>query len=96
MIEARLHPSTVDLGYVLAREHWGKGLMAEAVSDLGKAALALPSIFRVQAFCDTDNSQSRRTLEKAGFAREGTLHRWVIHPNVSPEPRDCYMYALVR
>ena len=96
MIEARLHLSRVDLGYVLARQHWGKGLMAEAISALANAALALPTIFRVQAFCDIENSQSQRTLEKAGFMREGTLHRWVVHPNVAPEPRDCYMYASIR
>jgi hypothetical protein len=27
---------------------------------------------------------------------EGTLHRWFVHPNVSPEPRDCRVYARVR
>jgi len=96
MIEARIQPCTVDLGYVLARARWGNGIMAEAVSVLARAALALPRFFRVQAFCDTENTQSQRTLEKAGLTREGKLHRWVIHPNVSPQPRDCFMYALVK
>ena len=96
MIEARIEPSRVDLGYVLARAHWGKGLMADAVSTLAKTALAFPAIFRVQAFCDTENVQSQRALEKAGLTREGMLRRWIVHPNVSPEPRDCYMYAVVK
>ena len=96
MIEARLQSSTVDLGYVLARSHWGRGLMAEAIAALAKASLAVPRFFRVQAFCDVENSQSQRALEQAGLTREGRLERWAVHPNVSPEPRACFMYALVK
>ena|SRR5436190_9869951 len=96
MIEARVQGSTVDVGYVLARSHWGKGLMAEAIAALAKASLAVPRFFRIQAFCDVENSQSQRALEKAGLRREGRLERWVVHPNVSPEPRACFMYALVK
>jgi [ribosomal protein S5]-alanine N-acetyltransferase len=35
-------------------------------------------------------------LEKSGFIREGLLGRWLLHPNISAEPRDCYSYARVR
>jgi hypothetical protein len=28
--------------------------------------------------------------------REGLLRRWLVHPNISDEPRDCYSYARVR
>ena len=34
MIEARAKGFTVDLGYVLARSHWGKGYMPEAIAAL--------------------------------------------------------------
>ena len=96
MIEARIQGSSVDLGYVLARSHWGKGLMAEAIAALARTSLAVPRFFRVQAFCDTENLQSQRVLEKAGLRREGLLERWAVHPNLSPEPRACLMYALVK
>ena len=96
MIEARLHNSRVDLGYVLARPHWGKGFMPEAIAAIATASLALPRFFRVQAFCDTENIQSQKALEKAGMRREGRLERWVVHPNVSSEPRACFMYARVK
>ena len=95
MLEARIHRSTIDLGYVLARAHWGKGYMPEAVAALAATALQ-HGYFRVQAFCDVDNRPSQRTLEKAGFAREGRLERYMVHPNISPEPRPCYMYARCR
>ncbi|MDK2125238.1 GNAT family N-acetyltransferase [Parachitinimonas caeni] len=93
MLDARFHRHMVDLGYVLAREHWGMGLMTEAVSSLTNIALANPSCFRVQATCDTENLASARTLEKAGFTLEATLQRYIVHPNISDTPRACFMYA---
>ena len=37
-----------------------------------------------------------RVLEKTGMIREGRLRSWLIHPNLGPEPRDCWCYARVR
>lgn len=96
MIEARVLGTTIDIGYVLARKHWGKGLMPEAIDAVAAAALEQPAIFRVHAACDTENIPSQRALEKAGFTREGRLGRYTVHPNISPEPRACFMYAKCR
>lgn len=96
MLEARLLGHKIDIGYVLARSHWGKGFMPEAVIELTARVLALPEIFRVQATCDVDNTASTRVLEKCGFVREGKLARYLVHPNLSPQPRDCFMYARVK
>lgn len=96
MLEARVQGSTVDIGYVLAPALWGRGLMPEAIQALAGAALAQPQFFRVQATCDVTNIASARTLEKAGFAGEGRLERHTVHPNLSPEPRACFIYARVR
>ena len=93
MLDARMHGTTVDIGYVLARSHWGKALMPEAIQSFTDAALHSGGIYRVQATCDTENIASQRVLEKAGFRREGRLDRYTIHPNISPEPRACFMYA---
>jgi len=96
MLEARVQGTTVDMGYVLARAHWGKGFMPEAIQALTTAALGSAGIYRVQATCDTENVQSQSALEKAGFVREGRHERLTIHPNVSAEPRACFMYAKCR
>jgi ribosomal-protein-alanine N-acetyltransferase len=96
MLEARIQGATVDIGYVLARAHWNKGLMPEAIQALSVAALGHPDTFRVQASCDTENVQSQRALEKSGFSREGRLERYIVHPNISAEPRACFMYARCR
>ncbi len=96
MLEARLQGHCVDLGYVLGRAHWRQGYMSEAISAFSEAALALPPIYRLQATCDMDNFASARTLEKSGFRREGLLASHTIHPNISAEPRACFIYARCR
>ncbi|MCW7538044.1 GNAT family N-acetyltransferase [Aquabacterium sp. A7-Y] len=96
MLEARILQHTVDIGYVLARAHWGQGLMPEAVAHLTRTALENTRFYRVQATCDVDNQASARTLEKAGFIREARLERYLVHPNLSSEPRPCFMYARCR
>lgn len=69
--------------------------MSEAVAALADTALER-GFFRVQASCDVENRPSQRTLEKAGFVREGRLERYIVHPNISAEPRGCFMYAKCR
>lgn len=96
MLDARMSGHRLNIGYVLARAHWGQGYMPEAVRAVSDLALAQPAVFRVEATCDVDNLASARTLEKSGFAREGRLARYTVHPNVSPEPRDCWMFARSR
>jgi [ribosomal protein S5]-alanine N-acetyltransferase len=92
----RRAPHRLDCGYVLARRWWRQGLMTEVLSEIAAWALRQPSMFRIGAVCDVENIGSARVLEKAGFVREGVLHRWLVHPNISDEPRDCYSYARVR
>jgi len=96
MIGARVSGHKADIGYVLAKKHWNKGLMTEAVTVVSAWLLSEPSIFRVWAVCDTENPGSARTLEKSGFEREGVLRRWIVHPNCPDGPRDCFIYGKVR
>ena len=86
----------LDCGYVLARRWWRQGLMTEVLGEVTLWAFRQPSVFRIGAVCDVENIGSARVLEKSGFIREGLLRRWLLHPNISDEPRDCYSYARVR
>jgi ribosomal-protein-alanine N-acetyltransferase len=56
----------------------------------------VPAFHRVQATCDIENAGSFHALEKAGFVRERRLERYTVHPNLSTEPRPCFMYARCR
>lgn len=96
MMIARVDAEKWELGYVLARQHWGRGFMTEALKELIAWALKQKDIYRVWAVCDVDNLASARVMEKSGMRREGVLRRWSVHPNLSPEPRDSYCYAIVK
>lgn len=96
MLEVRATDHGLNIGYVLARRWWGQGLMPEALSALAESGLALPRTFRIEATCDVDNIASARTLEKAGFNREGRLERFTVHPNIDVQPRACLLYARYR
>ncbi len=96
IIELRLDGHRAELGYVLARSAWGRGLMSEAARAVIELALAQPDLYRVAANCDVENLASARVLEKAGMVREGMLRRFALHPNVSDEPRDVLLYARTR
>jgi ribosomal-protein-alanine N-acetyltransferase len=94
MIEIRISKHKADLGYVLTKSEWGKGYMPEAVKVIIDWALRQNNIYRVWAVCDLENDSSARVMEKVGMRKEGVLKRWLIHPNIAPEPRDCFCYSV--
>lgn len=96
MLEARIDRFKMDIGYVLAKSEWGKGYMPEAVKALIDWAMDQSGIYRIWAVCDVENRASARVMEKVGMQREGILRRWILHPNLSDEPKDCYCYSIVK
>ena len=92
----RAGKARLECGYALAQMCWGQGLMTEALTEIAGWALRQPLIWRIGAFADVENIGSIRVMEKSGFAREGVLRRWLLHPNVSDGPRDCVSFALTR
>jgi len=64
--------ATLGLGYHLAPEFWGQGLMSEAVSSLVTLAFWLTGAAAVKADIRIINAASRRVLQKTGFVATGT------------------------
>lgn len=60
-----------ELGYWLAEEYWGKGIMTQAVKEICSLAFPALDIVRIYAEPYANNPASRRVLEKAGFTLEG-------------------------
>lgn len=82
-----------EVGYVLGKAHWGRGLMREALAALLDHAFDHLQMRRLEAFADSRNAPSDRLLRRLGFTREGTLRqRWVI----KGETRDSTVYGLLR
>lgn len=67
--QSNIHFRTAELGYYLAREYWGRGIVTEAVRQLCERVFAQTDILRIYAEPFSDNVGSRRVLEKAGFQR---------------------------
>ncbi|KAM0856955.1 hypothetical protein ACQ4PT_048779 [Festuca glaucescens] len=82
-----------ELGYVLARADWGKGVGTAAVRRALAAVFGeVEGLARVEALVDVDNAASHRVVEKAGFRREGVLRRHYWHKG---RARDLVMYSFV-
>ncbi|MGN0584155.1 MAG: GNAT family N-acetyltransferase [Ruminococcus sp.] len=71
--QKNIHCRTAELGYYLAEEYWGKGIMTSAVKQLCEKLFAETDIIRIFAEPFCYNAGSRRVLEKAGFQLEGIL-----------------------
>jgi ribosomal-protein-alanine N-acetyltransferase len=82
-----------ELGYALGRDHWGKGLMGEALALLLAFAFRELGLRRLEADVDPRNAASIRSLERLGFRREGYLReRWFV----AGEVQDALLYGLLR
>ena len=72
--------SEAELGWLIAREHQGRGLATEAARALVKLCFGALGVRRVVASTFEANRASWRVMEKAGMrletrARRDTLHR---------------------
>jgi RimJ/RimL family protein N-acetyltransferase len=60
-----------ELGYWLGPDHWGRGLMSEAVAAIVAHGFETLGVHRLHATTDPDNAASQRVLVKAGFRQIG-------------------------
>src|SRR5258705_3436097 len=73
-----------EIGYGLAREHWGKGFMNEALTAVVDYGFGPLGLRRIEADTDPRNLASLRALERLGFTREGLLReRWQVGDEIS-------------
>lgn len=90
----RLTPSRAITGYILARPYWGQGFATEACAAMVELARAL-GVVRIEADVVATHRASARVLEKVGMQLEGVRRRYLVAPNLSPEPVDVKSYAAI-
>ena len=81
-----------ELGYELAPQYWGRGVMHRAVQAMLTWGFSDLGLNRVHAFVMTSNHRSIRVLERFCFSREGTLRHYRIARGT---PKDFHLYALL-
>jgi RimJ/RimL family protein N-acetyltransferase len=89
---SRVH-HCAELAFDLARAHWGKGLMRQAVAAVLQWTFQQYQVDRVHAFVRVDNRRSERLLERSGFVREGCLRSFRV---CRGQAHDFYIYGLLR
>lgn len=85
---------TKELGYVLNKDYWNKGIMTEVVKAVLKELFEnCHGINYVYACCFKNNMQSKRLIEKCGFhfKQEGKYEAKMLHRTF-----DSYEYVYTR
>jgi ribosomal-protein-alanine N-acetyltransferase len=85
--------STVEIGYSLAREQWGKGLMTEALLAVIGETFRTLKVHRIEAMHFTDNPASGRVMAKCGMTHEGHMRERICCKGVF---RDVEMWGILR
>ena len=91
--QQNIHRQTAEMGYYIAEEHWGKGIMTDAVKQICEYVFKNSDILRIYAEPFAYNTGSCRVLEKAGFQYEGTLRNNAVK---NGKVIDMKMYSLLR
>lgn len=91
--QENIHRQTAELGYYIAEEYWGRGIMTEAVRQICEYVFHKSDMIRIYAEPFAYNDASCRVLEKAGFQYEGTLRSNAVK---NGKVIDMKMYALLK
>ena len=84
---------TGELGYYIAEEYWGNGIMTQAVRQICEYVFKNSDLIRIYAEPFAYNTASCRVLEKAGFQLEGVLRNNAIK---NGKVLDMKMYSLIK
>lgn len=82
-----------EIGYILGRAHWGRGLMSDALTALLEHGFGPLDLNRIEADIDPRNEGSRRILERLHFRKEGFMReRWIVNGEIC----DTEYYGMLR
>ena len=82
-----------DIGYYLAREARGRGVMTSAVQMLSRWVFENLPVERIEITVEPANAASRAVAERAGYTFEGILRS---HTVIKGRRRDMAMHSLLR
>ncbi len=82
-----------EMGFVISRDYWGRGLVPEAVRAMITFGFDGMSLNRIEARCIAENAASARVMEKAGMTYEGALRQREF---IKGAYRDMKIYSILR
>ena len=87
------HNTCAEVGYFIKRTYWNRGINTKVLKAVCRFGVETMGLKRIEAFAHVDNIGSNRTLQKAGFTKEGLMRkRFMIKDTLG----DCNAYSFVR
>lgn len=62
-----------EIGFWLLTEHWGKGIMTEAMPLICRYGFEQLGLHRIEGLVEHDNTNCKRAMQKLDFQYEGTM-----------------------
>ena len=81
------------IGYILAKSHWNKGLMTEALKVFIEFGFTELMVHRIEAHVEPGNTVSEAVLKQLGFQRERLLRQRHFCKN---KHQDMIIYGLLK
>jgi ribosomal-protein-alanine N-acetyltransferase len=82
-----------EIGFVLNSKYWGMGIAKEAANLVIKYGFEVLELNRIEARYMSENTQSRRVMEKCGMSYEGTYRSSLF---VKGKYRDVGICAILK
>ncbi len=82
-----------EIGYVISRLYWNKGLITEAAKELIDYGFNELEVNRIEAKCNEDNLGSERVMQKIGMKLEGILREQL---KMNGKYHNQKMYSLIK
>lgn len=87
------HNTCAEVGYFIKRKYWNQGINTKVLKAVCKFGFRVMGFERIEAIAHVDNIGSNRTLQKAGFTKEGMLRKRFY---LNDKAEDGNMYAIVK
>ncbi len=91
MIEIR---STCEIGYIISKKEWNKGIMTEALKAVIKYLFDKVNFNRIQLRHMVDNPASGKVMLKCGMKYEGVLRQYGLKN--TGERCDTTIYSILK
>jgi RimJ/RimL family protein N-acetyltransferase len=92
--EPSFMPGNVEIGWRLAREHWGNGYATEAAREALRVGFEEVGLDEIVSFTATPNVPSQRVMQRIGMTHDPA--RDFDHPNVPDGPLRRHVFYAIR
>jgi [ribosomal protein S5]-alanine N-acetyltransferase len=82
-----------DIGYVISKDYWNRGITTEAVNKIIEFAFKELNVIRIQAMCQIENLSSENLMKKIGMSCEGILKKYLLK---NDKYYDMKLYAILK